>query len=192
MKKINFLLLAAILFVSVISSSCKREDETPELEQEVITTVIMRFIEVGSTTVNEFIYRDLDGDGPATPTRFDAINLKPNTEYMVSIQLLDESKNPAEDINEEIMEEGDEHQFFFEANPANLISEFEYLDTDEDGRPIGLVTRMVTGTAHGEGNLRVVLLHELNKAAAGVAAGNRANAGGDVDVDINFPFALHQ
>ncbi len=191
MKKINFLLLAALILVSVFSSSCRREEENPELEQEVITTVTLIFTEVGTTNTSRFTYRDLDGDGPAAPTQFDVIRLKPNTEYMLNLALLDESQSPAENINEEIMEEADEHQFFFEPNPAGLLTSFTYRDTDEDGRPIGLVSQLRTGAAHTQGNLRVILLHELNKAASGVAQGNRANAGGDVDIDINFRMELH-
>jgi hypothetical protein len=40
------------------------------------------------------------------------------------------------------------------------------------------------------GNLTVILRHDLNKSAEGVAAGNIANAGGDTDVEIVFPITV--
>jgi hypothetical protein len=93
-----------------------------------------------------------------------------------------------ENITEEIRQEGAEHQIFFEVSGANLT--FTYEDADENGRPIGLINTLQTGSAVANAQLRVVLRHDLNKAAEGVASGNLANAGGATDVDVTFPFSI--
>jgi hypothetical protein len=49
---------------------------------------------------------------------------------------------------------------------------------------------MVSTGSPGAGTLRIILRHELNKSAAGVADGNPANAGGDTDLDITFAVTI--
>jgi hypothetical protein len=85
------------------------EKETPEIveEQELITTVELQF--------------QASGEAPKTirwevdQTNAPTVTLNANTAYEVAIAFLDES-DPAdvEDITEEVREEADEHQVFFE------------------------------------------------------------------------------
>ena len=107
-------LLLITLGVSLTLLSCKKDEDntpTPVNEEELITTVKMKFISPGSdTTVFSFI--DLDGDGGNVPVITNG-NLKPSTIYDVLLEFWNEAENPAEDITEEVRTEGDEHQVFF-------------------------------------------------------------------------------
>jgi hypothetical protein len=190
----RLLVMLSVLALSFtfLMSSCKDDDPEPVNESELITTVIMSFLQVDESGVSlgedalEFTWTDSDGPGPAAPV-IDNIVLAADSYYRLSLTLLDESKNPAEDITEEIEEEDDEHQFFFIVTGANL--EITYNDEDGDGNPVGLLNNAQTGDA-GQGTLRIVLRHEPNKDASGVSDGNLANAGGDTDLDITFPVTI--
>jgi len=150
-------------FVLAISSltlvGCDRADDAvkPD-ENELITTVNLRFTEQGTTTVQTFSYRDPDGDGGAAPTRFDNVRLKPNTTYRLDVEFLDESKTPAKDITKEVAEEDEEHLVVFTPAPAALLT---YTATDRDSRnfPVGLTGTARSGAA-GTGTLRVQLRHQ--------------------------------
>ena len=101
---------------------------------------------------------------------------------------MNETETPAENITLEVEEEGDEHQFFYTF--SNSIATVAYTDQDKNGRPIG-ITFNVTTTSAGIGNLTVTLRHEPNKTAAGVAAGNITNAGGETDVEVDFSLTVN-
>jgi hypothetical protein len=192
-KLLNFpslLLLGAVLLVF---SSCKKDDPEPVNEEELITTVKLSFQEIVSSGTPTpapvvFTWKDLDGDGPGAPV-VDAINLKANTQYSLTLQFLNESENPAEDITPEIKdEEPEDHQIFFKVEnfpTANNFVFVQYNDTYE-GRPIGILSRFQTGSAASNGKLTVTLRHEPNKGASGVSAGDITNAGGETDVEAIF------
>ena len=95
-----------------------------------------------------------------------------------------QSLTPAENIGEEVAEEDDEHQFFFQSTVAGLT--VEYGDNDDNGNPLGLLTTVSTGVA-GTGTLTVTLRHEPDKNAAGVSDGSIDNAGGETDIEVTFP-----
>ena len=178
------LLLATAILASVMFTGCKKKEEDPAAadENELITTIRMRFTE-GSTT-RTFTYRDLDGAG-GNPPVVDNITLTNGRTYTLAIEVLNES-NPSkiEDKTAEILSEGYEHQFFFTGNATNLVT-FTYNDRDRDSRPIGLSNTVVARNT-GSGALIVTLRHDLNKAAAGVANGQITNAGGSTDIEVNF------
>jgi hypothetical protein len=106
----------------------------------------------------------------------------------VEITVADESKTPAEDITEEILEEADEHQFFFRVTEGITLT-FSYEDQDKNGNPLGLKTKMITSQP-SLGTLRVTLRHEPNKTATGVAMGMIDNAGGETDIEVDFDFVV--
>jgi hypothetical protein len=110
--------------------------------------------------------------------------LSANTVYTGSIELLNEAESPAEDITEEVQEEDDEHQFFFQSTISELV--VSYTDQDEDGNPVGLNTSITTG-APDSGSLTLTLRHEPVKDAAGVSAGDITNAQGETDIEVTFP-----
>ncbi|WP_347926019.1 type 1 periplasmic binding fold superfamily protein [Pontimicrobium sp. SW4] len=182
-KKISIVLLATIIF-----TACSDDDNpTPVNEEEVITTLTATLTPVAGGDVITLQTRDLDGDGPNAPVVTVSGNLAANTTYNGSLELLNETENPAESINEEIEEEDDEHQFFYQA--TNSIATFTYSDTDGDGNPIGLEFQLVTSTA-ATGNITITLRHEPNKEAAGVSDGDITNAGGETDIQAVFPVTV--
>lgn len=175
-------LLISILWIS----ACK--DDTVPNEEELITTLQYTLTPAGGGSPVVFLFRDTDGDGGNAPV-IQGGSLKANTSYTAEVTVLDESKNPAEDITEEIEAEKETHQFFFSTTVAGIT--IVYTDQDAGGNPVGLTTTVATGAA-GSGNLTVILRHEPNKTAAGVREGNVANAGGETDIEVVFPVTVQQ
>ena len=61
--------------------------------------------------------------------------------------------------------------------------------SDADGNPIGLATTVTTGAA-STGEFTVILRHEPMKDAQGVKDGDITNAGGETDIEVNFPVEI--
>ena len=162
-------------------TSCKKDDPIIENEEELITTLIYTLTpEAGGDTI-VLSFQDLDGDGAIYIIT--GGTLWANTIYNGSLQLLNESVNPAEDITVEVQEEAEEHQFFFQNNISGLS--IAYTDEDENGHPIGLSSKITT-TGSGSGTITVTLRHEPIKTAAGVSNGDIASAGGETDIEVTF------
>lgn len=174
----------------VILAGCDPKDPIPVEEQELITTLRISFQKTGTTDDPvTFSWKDLDGSGPAFPV-IDEIVLDAHAEYAVALELLNESGSPAENITAEIEEEDEDHQFFFSVTDIEGVV-FQYDDADENGNPIGL--KSLISTDHfGTGALRVILLHLPDKNGVGVADGNPANAGGETDLEIEFPLMIQE
>lgn len=170
--------------------ACKKENPTspaapaPPNEEELITTVNIFLVNADSTDQKSLSWSDVDGPGGNAPV-IAVDTLTAGVVYTARIEVLDES-NPAnvKDITEEILEEGAEHQFFFAVSGLGLT--ISYTDADVNGRPIGLAS-IWSLSAPGSGSVVVTLRHEPNKDAAGVAAGDITNAGGDTDIEVTFP-----
>jgi hypothetical protein len=180
----SIMLLLAVVFFS----QCDTEDPTPELEEELITTMTLTFSPVGGGADVLFIIKDEDGpEGPLDPVYTNGV-LAAGASYNVSIALLNEAESPVENITEEIEEEDDEHQFFFLiSNGLNL--DFAYDDVDANGNPVGLSSIFAAGEA-STGTLTVELRHEPNKEAAGVSDGLTENAGGETDIQATFDVVI--
>ena len=176
------------MFLLSIFSFTSCEEDTPELvnEEELITTVMVT-LKSGSQTI-VLKYTDLDGDGPNAPVFSDYEKLTKNTVYTGEVSFLNESVDPSEDITEEVLAEAEEHQVFYQAPTA--FGTFAYDDTDADGKPIGLEFTFTTGSTATSGNLRITLIHEPNKSGIGVAEGMISNAGGDKDIEVDFPVQI--
>lgn len=181
MKKL--LALAAMAFVFI---SCDdTEDPIVPNEEELITTVNFNLVAEGTTDTITFTWTDMDGDGTGQPV-ISVEDLAPNTTYNAQVTFLNETETPAENITEEVAEEGDEHQIFYNADGLATVS---YQDEDENGNPIGLMVQLITGEV-GSGNLTITLLHEPDKTASGVSEGIIDNAGGETDVLVVFPLVI--
>ncbi|MCF2503394.1 hypothetical protein L0663_08415 [Dyadobacter sp. CY107] len=156
-RRISWTLLLA---VAMSFTQCKDAGDDVQIddENELITSVTLKFTEEGTTNTTSFSYKDADGDGGNAPTRFDTIALKPNKTYTLAIELLDESKTPASNITEEVAEESDEHLFVYTPTPSTLLT-YTYGDKDINNYVIGLTGKAVT-TAVGTGKLRVQLRHQ--------------------------------
>ncbi len=191
MKNLKVLLVAVVAILAI--SSCSKDDDkktNPVNEVELITTVKIVFTPVGGGNAVVLQYKDLDGDGPGvaevTPNGTFALNKTYNGE----VTILDETKTPADNITEAVQEEAADHQLFY-INTGTLPA-FTYTpiaeaatNYDANGKPLGLKTKFVTTTA-AIGSLRIILKHEGNKSATGVAAGDFTNATGATDFDVTF------
>jgi hypothetical protein len=182
MKKLRILTIVTVAII--LLNSCSNDDK-PVNEDEVITTVITTL--TGGGQIITLTSRDLDGDGPNIPVITVSGNLSANTSYMGSVTFLNETETPAENITTEIVDEGVDHQLFFQAPSA--LGTFMYNDTDANGKPIGIQFKLLTGNATS-GNLLVTLRHEPNKSADGVATGDITNAGGSTDAAITYPVVV--
>jgi len=190
MKKVKLLnlkqmkttkLFATAILATTLFVSCSSDDDAPEIvnEEEIITTVTVTLVpdDGGATVTLE--KQDLDGDGPNEPEYFISGSLSQSTTYAGSIELLNETENPAEDITEEVEEENDEHQFFYTISTGLNITT-EYSNFDEDGNPLGTEFELVTGT-ESTGTLTFTLRHEPTKPNTGLS-----DAGGETDVEASF------
>lgn len=173
---------AVFLGLVLLSLNACKDDPEPVNESELITTLTINLTPQGGGIPKTFSFRDLDGDGGNAPIITSDV-LSPNTVYNATLAVLDESKAVAENITEEVEEEGAEHQFFYVVTGANLT--VAYKDTDSNGKPVGIETTFSTGAA-GNGTMKVILRHEPDKNASGVSAGDPANAGGETDIEVTF------
>lgn len=190
MKTLKFL---SFIFISTfILTSCSSDDDgsQPINEEEVITTLIATLVPATGENV-VLTFRDLDGDGPNEPEITVSSALAANMTYLGSLSLLNETETPAGNINAEIEEEAEEHQFFYQIAPGLNISNLTYNDFDGDGNPVGLEFSFETGAAMvDERNMTVILRHEPNKDAEGVSDGDITNAGGETDISVSFSLTI--
>ena len=188
MKTLKTLKNISLLLITIITiTACSSDDDTTPVvinEEEVITTLTATLTPSGGGTEITLQTRDLDGDGPDAPVITVSGNLAANTTYTGTIELLNETESPAESINEEILIEDDEHQFFYQA--TNSVATFTYSDADGDGNPLGLEFTLTTSATAGTGDITITLRHEPNKSAAGVSDGDITNADGETDIQAIF------
>lgn len=174
------------ILVSTLLFACKKDKEqAPVLpnEEELITTLTYTLTPVGGGAPVVFSFKDIDGDGGNAPVVFEGI-LAPNTDYTGSLTLLNESEDPTDDITIEVEEEGVDHQLFYQPE-ASLNLDVSYSDSDSNGKPIGLLTLVSTGST-SSGSLIITLRHEPNKNAPGVSSGDITDAGGETDIEVTF------
>lgn len=154
-------------------------------EEELITTVKVTLTNGSNSIVLQS--KDLDGDGPIAPVVTVVGNILANTTYVGSVQFLNESVNPADNITEEILAEDEDHQIFYQLSSG--LGTITYTDNDSNNKPVGLGFTYQTN-AVGTGNLVVTLRHLPSKSAPGVASGNIANAGGSTDAEVTLPITI--
>lgn len=188
MKSFRITLFA---FISVaLFPSCSNDDNTsaPINEEEVITTVEATLTPQAGGDPVILGFRDIDGDGPAAPAVTVSDNLMANTTYNGSLELLNEAASPAEDITAEILDEALDHQFFFSLTNGTGTTAYA-APFDGNAKPVGLNFTLTTGNA-ASGTFTIVLRHEPDKFAEGVAQGIITNAGGETDVQVSFPVTV--
>jgi len=165
--------------IALLTTSCGDDEvEIPE-ELEVITT--LNYTLTGGGTTVTLSFQDPDGDGGNAPT-ITSGTLAANTTYSGSIELRNDIEG--EDITEEIEEEDEEHQFFFQTTGGISVA-YDAEDVDAEGNPVGLENVLTTGAA-GDGTVTVILRHEPDKNASGVSDGDITNAGGETDIEVTF------
>lgn len=208
MKKMKTKIMTIVAVSILVFAACKKDKKedpapatpnNPTNTSEVITTMkiyIKDSITGNQITGSLFIFKDADGDGGSAggflPNAADSlITLNDSTTYLAEIILLDETKTPADSISNEVVEEGQEHMFFFEqTNPTGtpyttmLTSsgvKITYLDLDANNRGIGQQFKIRTygSTMGSQHPFRVTLRHQPG-------AKDGTFAPGETDVEIKF------
>lgn len=178
MKTKKAFMLAGLSAVLLSFNSCKK-DADDHNEEELITTIKLKFTEVGSSTSTTFTFKDIDGPGGAAPTLNETITLAPSKQYNCEISVLNESVSPAEDITPEIITEAIDHQFYFE--PTGVGITVSNLSTDSRGLPLGITSRWATGSTLATGTVKLTLKHKPGVKAAGDPVSK-----GETDIEVNF------
>lgn len=183
-------LIAFLLCITPMVVSCSDDDDGngPIIinEEEVITTLTLTLTPAGGGTDIIMRSQDLDGDGPDAPVIIVSDDLVANTDYTGVAEFLNELVNPAEDITEEVIEEGAEHQVLYSFNGTSGSS-ISYDDADADGNPLGVEFTLSSGDASTDNTLTVTLKHEPTKPNDGTVA----SAGGETDVEATFTFNVN-
>ena len=176
MKKIHlFLYLIFLCFIS-----CKKQAEIGA-ENELITTVRLNFR--SGSEMKSFSYQDLDGEGGKAPS-IDKISLSPNTTYDLTVEFLDESKNPVNNITEEIRMEGDEHLVLLTPSDISLGT-YNYTDKDLNLLPLGLSGKFSTSNT-AVGKLKVQLRHQPPINGKNTKDGTATPGSDDINVDFTL------
>ena len=205
MKTINpfkNLQLLAILFSVITIIGCSNDDDiAPEEENEVEVFTDVTLVFTNTADVNDVVRasaQDPDGTGIQELQILDAITLAGDTEYTLTYEILN-ALDPAdiEDIGDEILEEDNEHQFFFSftenvfANPTGngnidaAADPINYNDADENGNPVGLSSTWTTSsTASSGASFTVRLQHQPDVKTA-------TSGSNDGDTDFALTFALN-
>lgn len=202
MKTINQIMnfrLIALVFTAITITSCGNDDDAaPPKENlpEVFTDVTLIFTPESGEAIT-ITATDPDGEGDEelmVPT--EGITLSANTTYTLTFNI-ENKLDPNADLNAEILDESDEHQFFFGftedvfASPmgsgnitaADMIN---YADMDENMLPVGLETTWTTGAATTDpATFTARLQHqpELKNAESGAETG-------DSDFDLEFALTI--
>tara|TARA_B100000963_G_scaffold138373_2_gene120486 strand:+ start:42 stop:644 length:603 start_codon:yes stop_codon:yes gene_type:complete len=190
--RLNYLIYAVLTLF--IFTACEEDEAAPEEENEVevITDVKLVFTPTGGGAAVEAAAKDPDGAGVQELQVLGAINLAANTEYLLSMMIENCLEDPCEDMNEEIAEEAEEHQFFFaftndaftspagNGNIDNASDPINYIGFDGNGNPVGLNTSWTTGSA-STGTFTVQLQHQPD-----VKTATSGSTDGDTDFALTF------
>jgi hypothetical protein len=190
MKK-TIIVAIAIALIATMFASCKKDDPVVDpvvTEEELITTMKLTVSDTSGGTWS-FIYKVENGFGSSSQgtVQIDTIKLAPAKVYTYSIEVLNESENPVENITEEVLEEKDEHLFLIISNPASGAGSLASSEGSKDNQnlPFNQTGKFTAGAA-GTGTLTISLLHEpTNKNGTTTAA-----TGGSTDAEAVFPVML--
>lgn len=197
MKNLQKLPIYLFAILAMGFASCESDDPVPENDAEVITDVTLTFQELdasGNAVGTPFSAKASDPEGieiGATPT-IETVTVKKGKTYRMNITVT--NSIAGEDITEEILEEADEHQFFFVGGAfAGNILTIAY--DDPSGELIGLQTELGVSSSPGTNNtqMQIVLRHALDKSYPGATNPNfptYEQAGGETDLDITFPVVI--
>jgi len=194
----NYLLIGLLLGFGFLITGCD-DDAEPEEEEslEVITNLTLVFTPVNGGPAVTAQAIDRDGAGAGELEVEDIISLTSTTEYRLTFEILNAlDPDDVEDIGLEILEEDDEHQFFFaftdgtftdptgDGNIDNAADPVNYEDTDDNGCNVGLETTWTTGDA-SEGTFRLRLQHQPDIKTCSTGAND-----GDTDIDVTFDLVI--
>ncbi|AZQ63300.1 GTP cyclohydrolase [Flammeovirga pectinis] len=216
-SSIVFFALSTFLF-----TSCDDNEDLPpeEHDHETITDVKLIFTNTqDASDVVTALAQDEDGEGAKPLEIKDEITLGSNKTYSLTFEILntlghddhddheeehddhddgdehhDEHEEEGENIGAEIVEEADEHQFFYaftenafttptgNGNIDNASDPINYEDKDSNGLPLGFETSWTTSSALNRGEFRVRLMHQPD----GLKTEDSSAEISDPDFDLTF------
>lgn len=153
-------------------------------EQEFITSVRLTLVDRAAKDSLVIVWTDPDGDGVGAFTG--TTTLRSNRLYQGSIELRNDlaTTEKEKNITAEILEEADEHQFFYTFSSAlRPYTQVVITDKDTRGMPIGLkftlqTSALPSGTTSLTGTLNIALSHYTTLIK------NGSNPGNEEDVNI--------
>jgi hypothetical protein len=196
----NLQLLAILFSVITIIGCSNNDDDAPEKENEVEVFTDVTLIFTNTADISDVVRasaQDPDGTGIQELQILNAITLAADTEYTLTYEILN-ALDPAdvENIGDEILEEDNEHQFFYSftegafTNPTGngnidtAADPINYNDQDENGNPVGLSSTWTTSsTASSAASFTVRLQHQPDVKTA-------TSGSNDGDTDFALTFAL--
>ena len=187
MKK-NILRMSLVLVTAtLLLNACKKDKPGEGNDEEVITTMNLRFTPVGGGTVSNYTFDDPDGPGGATPTK-SVITLNASLTYDVQLTLLNKTVTPVKDVTTEIIAEANAHRFYYQPSATSAIN-VSNLNNDGNGIALGTTSRWTTGTT-GLGTIRITLRHYAstppNKAGADPVDSPKSST----DIEVIFDTAI--
>ncbi|MXX02713.1 MAG: type 1 periplasmic binding fold superfamily protein [Gemmatimonadetes bacterium] len=155
-------------------------------EEELITTLAITLTPSGGGSPITVRFRDLDGEGGNEPV-VDVLAVTSGTDYNGMVEVLNETETPPENITEEVEEEAEAHQFFFETLGGFSAATVEYADKESDyvsnsgaDHPVGLAFTLSVPDNAQNGQLRIILSHFDEAPKDGV------NQSDETDIDVTF------
>jgi hypothetical protein len=197
----NLQLLAILFSVITIIGCSNNDDDAPEEENEVEVFTDVTLIFTNTADISDVVRasaQDPDGTGIQELQILNAITLATDTEYTLTYEILN-ALDPAdvENIGDEILEEDNEHQFFYSftegafTNPIGngnidtAADPINYNDQDENGNPVGLSTTWITASTTSSGKSFTVRLQHQPDVKTATSGSN------DGDTDFALTFALN-
>ena len=204
MKKMNLFsnyVSLGIVIGGLSLMGCKKDEDltvvppASENEMEVITDIKLIFTNANDASdVVEARAQDPDGEGVQELVILDTINLGVSKTYTLTYEIFNNLETPGEDIGAEILEEDNEHQFFYSfsnnafASPSgdgniDAVSDpLTYNDVDENGNAVGLSTSWTTpASVLSGGTFKTRLQHQPDVKTSKSGAND-----GDTDFDLSF------
>jgi hypothetical protein len=181
--KLASLLIASVVFLA----SCEKDDPEHIHDGELITTLEITVTNTAddSKVVYEFEaeHEGHEDGGHDHAGEHEAIELDSNATYTFEVRFLNESDpDNIEDITEEIIEEADEHQVFFELDGSSItVTAASDDEKDSSNNPLHIKTVWETTTA-GEVDVIAYLIHEPSSKTGNT----RDDFGGSVDAEVEF------
>jgi hypothetical protein len=196
--KINKLYI--IILLATITIGCESNEPKKEDVPELITKVTLTFTPTTGPAIVATA-SDPDGEGVQNIQNDGPIDLKANTTYVLTIQLVNGLAQPGDDaydVTKEVRNEGVEHMFFFGwtglvfADPGgngNIDGRNDKMNydggsdsIDTSGLPLGLTTTWkTTDIVVPNASFHVLLKHQ-----PGVKSSTSTSTDGETDLDVSF------
>ncbi|MFK7833438.1 MAG: type 1 periplasmic binding fold superfamily protein [Winogradskyella sp.] len=184
MKTSKFFISA--LFCLTLMTSCE-DDDTPIIinEEELITDVTLTFTNIADASDTIVLDSNAPDGQDGTSTEEITGFFTAGATYALSLEMLNGSEDPAEDIlNDDIVVEADEHFFTYAVNGIDLDMTRDSDDVEgPNGSKLGLNTTWVAGAA-SNGNIQIVLIHEPT--SVDDSNGFGSVTGGSQDLNLTF------